>query len=65
MPRMSGGDLARRLAEAQPGLEIVFMTRFPLDPLAASAQGLGDVLQKPFHGEALVDRVLRTMEPRP
>jgi len=65
MPRMSGGDLARRLAEAQPGLKVLFMTGFPLDPRAASAQAVGEVLQKPFHGEALVERVRRIVERRP
>jgi CheY-like chemotaxis protein len=65
MPRMSGGELARHLAEAQPGLKVLFMTGFPLDPRAASAQGLGEVLQKPFPGAALVDRVRTLLQPRP
>jgi signal transduction histidine kinase len=64
MPRMSGSDLARQLVAERPGLKVLLMTGFPGDPRAASAAEAAELLQKPFHGSALVERVRGLVESR-
>lgn len=50
MPQMGGKELARRLVEARPGLQVIFMSGFVRDP--ELLEGLNDrkapFLQKPF-----------------
>ncbi len=66
MPRMSGQDLARRLTAKQPGVKVLFITGFPGDPRAVEAAGLpGELLQKPFRGAALVERVQKLVATSP
>jgi DNA-binding response OmpR family regulator len=62
---MSGKELADRLALEQPGVKVLFVTGFPGDPRAIEAvEAKGEVLEKPFHGLALVARVERLLERR-
>lgn len=64
MPGVDGIELARRAAEIDPGLKIMFITGFAAVALNAglSAQREAKVLSKPFHLRDLVDEVARAME---
>lgn len=64
MPGVDGIELARRAAEIDPALKIMFITGFAAVALNAglSARREAKVLSKPFHLRDLVDEVARAME---
>lgn len=61
MPGLDGIELARRAAEVQPSLKIVFITGFAAVALAQSsaAPKSAKVLSKPFHLRDLVSELER------
>ncbi|TRO95903.1 response regulator [Glycocaulis profundi] len=63
MPGVDGIELARRAAEVDPGLKIMFITGFAAVALNAGSAAPKDakVLSKPFHLRDLVDEVARVM----
>jgi two-component system cell cycle sensor histidine kinase/response regulator CckA len=62
MPRMSGGDLAHKLRNANPKLKILFMSGYTDDMIASHGILAGEtqLIQKPFTAEAL-GRKLRSV----
>lgn len=64
MPGVDGIELARRAAEIDPGLKIMFITGFAAVALnaGAGAPSQAKVLSKPFHLRDLVDEVARVVE---
>lgn len=64
MPGVDGIELARRAAEVDPQLKIMFITGFAAVALNAGSAAPKDakVLSKPFHLRDLVDEVARVME---
>lgn len=64
MPGVDGIELARRAAEVDPGLKIMFITGFAAVALSAGSDGPKDakVLSKPFHLRDLVDEVAKVVE---
>ncbi len=63
MPEMDGIELARRAAEIDPKLKIMFITGFAAVALNPDSKAPKDakVLSKPFHLRDLVDEVNRLM----
>ena len=63
MPEMDGIELARRAAELDPGLKIMFITGFAAVALNPDNEAPKDakVLSKPFHLRDLVNEVDRMM----
>jgi two-component system, cell cycle response regulator CpdR len=63
MPEMDGIELARRAAELDPALKIMFITGFAAVALNPDSNAPKDakVLSKPFHLRDLVDEVNRMM----
>lgn len=64
MPGMDGIELARRGAEALPGLRVLFITGFAAVALHARRSGPtadAKVLSKPFHLRDLVEQVDRIL----
>lgn len=63
MPGMDGIELARRGAEADPAMKIVFITGFAAVALSAQSQAPKEakVLSKPFHLKDLVAEVERVI----
>ena len=59
MPEMDGIELARRAAELDPDIKIMFITGFAAVALNADSKAPKDakVLSKPFHLRDLVDEV--------
>ena len=64
MPVMDGIELARRAADLDPQLKIMFITGFAAVTLESAGTALQDsrVLSKPFHLRVLVDEVERLLE---
>ncbi len=64
MPEMDGIELARRAAELDPDLKIMFITGFAAVALNPDNQAPKDakVLSKPFHLRDLVQEVERLLE---
>ncbi|MEO1040255.1 MAG: response regulator [Pseudomonadota bacterium] len=64
MPGVDGIELARRAAEIDPSLKIMFITGFAAVALNAGggAPTGAKVLSKPFHLRDLVDEVARVVE---
>jgi two-component system cell cycle sensor histidine kinase/response regulator CckA len=66
MPELGGAEFARRLAELQPGLPILFMSGFTDDEVVR--RGLlepgAPFLQKPFDAAALGRRVREVLDAR-
>ena len=64
MPGVDGIELARRAAEIDPGLKIMFITGFAAVALKAGSRAPKEakVLSKPFHLRDLVDEVAKVME---
>ena len=63
MPGVDGIELARRAAEIDPAMKIMFITGFAavaLNP-GSGAPANAKVLSKPFHLRELVDEVARVM----
>lgn len=63
MPEMDGIELARRAAEVDPSLKIMFITGFAAVALSPDSDAPKDakVISKPFHLRDLVDEVERLM----
>lgn len=63
MPEMDGIELARRAAEVDPTLKIMFITGFAAVALSPDAAAPKDakVISKPFHLRDLVDEVERLL----
>lgn len=63
MPKMSGGDLARRLRELRPELPVVFMSGYSAGMLEGQLPDDDEVhlLDKPFTGSDLVAAVARAL----
>ncbi len=63
MPEMDGIELARRAADLDPHLKIMFITGFAAVALHPDSKAPKDakVLSKPFHLRELVDEVERVM----
>ena len=63
MPEMDGIELARRGAEIDPTMKIMFITGFAAVALSPEAETLKEakVLSKPFHLRDLVNEVGRLM----
>ncbi|MDZ4692228.1 cell cycle two-component system response regulator CpdR [Terricaulis sp.] len=63
MPGLDGIELARRGAEADPAMKIVFITGFAAVALSAQSQAPKDakVLSKPFHLKDLVVEIERVI----
>jgi two-component system, cell cycle response regulator CpdR len=63
MPGLDGIELARRVAEEQPGIKIMFITGFAA--VAMQEEGFGPnrpkVLAKPFHLRHLIDEIEHLM----
>lgn len=59
MPGINGGDLARKVSEAYPGIRVVFMTGYSEFPAGTGAQDVPDIgiLQKPFSRTTLLEKV--------
>jgi len=64
MPDTSGTDLAKRLAERNPGLKVLFMSGYIGDAIVRSGIGEKDVafLQKPFAPITLVKKVREVLD---
>jgi two-component system, cell cycle response regulator CpdR len=62
MPQMDGIELARRAAELDPDLKIMFITGFAAVTLNSEAPKDARVLSKPFHLKDLVREVDRLLE---
>ena len=66
MPKLGGGELARRLAALRPGLRVLFMSGYTDGALAQHgvlAEGVA-LLEKPFSGEKLVRAVRDQLDRR-
>lgn len=63
MPEMDGIELARRAAELDPALKIMFITGFAAVALNPDSKAPKEakILSKPFHLRDLVDEVNRLM----
>ena len=66
MPRMSGLDLAKRIAALRPGLPIVFMSGYTEDPVPAGHIGKSPTtfIQKPFSLDVLASAVRQALDLR-
>ncbi|MDQ3870132.1 MAG: PAS domain S-box protein [Chloroflexota bacterium] len=66
MPRMSGAELAEKLASRQPGLRVLFMSGYSDDGVVGRdlASGEHPLLTKPFTPAQLLDAVGRVLAPR-
>jgi FixJ family two-component response regulator len=64
MPGLSGLDLQRELADRSLRLPIIMMSAFAEVPMAVRAMrdGAVDFLEKPFDGQALIERVRGAIE---
>ncbi len=67
MPRMSGQELAERLAADAPALKVLFMTGHSDDPGIQESllHGGLELIQKPFTTQALLKEVRRLLDARP
>ena len=59
MPKMSGGELARKLREMNPRLKILFMSGYTDDTIAGYGVLAGEtqLIPKPFTAESLGRRL--------
>jgi CheY-like chemotaxis protein len=65
MPRMSGRDAFRRMAEIDPGARIMFSTGYSADDLA-EVEGAAGLLTKPYRPQELLAAVrLALAAPQP
>ena len=64
MPRMSGRELAERLARIRPDVPILFMTGYTDDDIVQHGLKMGtvDLIQKPFTSEVLCGRVRDSLD---
>jgi two-component system cell cycle sensor histidine kinase/response regulator CckA len=62
MPRMDGRELAKRLAQVQPGLPVLFMSGHAEEAATRQLEESGQAyLPKPFTAEELVQRIEETL----
>ncbi len=63
MPGMNGLELRRRMADARPGMRVLYMSGYADRAAALGAAGDAEVafLQKPFHPAALLAKVRRAL----
>ncbi|MBM3775467.1 MAG: response regulator [Acidobacteria bacterium] len=63
MPRMGGGELARRIGEMHPEIPILFMSGYPGEVLTRElGEFRGAYLQKPFTSPYLAEAVRHALE---
>lgn len=64
LPRMSGTEVARRVAEKIPGVRILYMSGFPTHAMfdRKSLEGTGSFLQKPFAPATLASKVREVLD---
>jgi PAS domain S-box-containing protein len=62
MPQMRGGELARRLREARPGLKTLFMSGYLDGEALLGADGSAAFLQKPFTLDELAHKVRELLD---
>ncbi|HEX6643935.1 MAG TPA: ATP-binding protein, partial [Gemmatimonadales bacterium] len=62
MPRMSGVELADRLAKIRPDLPVVFMSGYTGTELVPGVQAATHFLQKPFAAESLLGRIRAVLD---
>ena len=62
MPRMSGVELAERLATVRPDLPVIFMSGYTGTELAPGVHAAAGFLQKPFAAESLLQRVRAVLD---
>jgi CheY-like chemotaxis protein len=64
MPQMSGIELGRRIAEADQGVKILYMTGYSKHALveAESLNGALDILRKPFTAEQLLRKIREVLD---
>jgi PAS domain S-box-containing protein len=62
MPRMSGVELAERLAAIRPDLPVVFMSGYTGTELMPGVQAAAAYLQKPFAAESLLQRIREVLD---
>ena len=64
MPRMSGIELGRWIAEVNPGVKILYMTGYSKHSLvqADSPDGALDILRKPFTAEQLLTKIREVLD---
>ena len=64
MPQMSGIELGRRIAEADQGVKILYMTGYSKHALveAESLNGGLDILRKPFTAEELLKKIREVLD---
>jgi CheY-like chemotaxis protein len=67
MPRMSGPELAKRIAELRPGTKVVYMSGYTDDALGHHGVLDPDIvlLQKPFTPEALMQHMRLALDGSP
>ncbi|HEY8551741.1 MAG TPA: ATP-binding protein [Vicinamibacterales bacterium] len=65
MPRMTGRELAERLAPLQPGMKVLFMSGYPGNFGGPVASRGADLLEKPFTPGTLVARVRQALDRPP
>jgi len=63
MPGFSGFNLYRRIARTHPHIPTIFITAHAHDYSAADILAAGTVtlMEKPFDGEALLEKVMKTV----
>ncbi len=64
MPRMSGVELAERLAAIRPELPVVFMSGYTGTELMPGVQAAAAYLQKPFAADSLLQRIREVLDRR-
>jgi PAS domain S-box-containing protein len=62
MPRMSGVELAERLAKLRPGLPVIFMSGYTGTELVPGVHAAPNFLQKPFAAESLLLRIRSVLD---
>jgi DNA-binding NtrC family response regulator len=64
MPQMSGPELAKRLKEVRPEIQVLYMSGYTDDKLAHLANPDGELalMQKPFHVHELVRKARELVE---
>ena len=62
MPQMRGGELARRLCQARPGLKTLFMSGYLDGEALLGADGAAAFLQKPFTLDQLAYKVRELLD---
>jgi PAS domain S-box-containing protein len=67
MPDMSGKELAERIQTLRPGIRVLYMSGYPADIMEEQGHLLAglQVLQKPFSGVALAQRIRAALDAPP